>query len=99
MKSSEFCLAAEVLFTAQASIASVAGVVQPGNACSLAEGPALYICPDSDDFTNHLMPGRQRDSRGLDVALDDMQISSADSAGKHFKQQLPCSRLRICHFL
>ena len=73
--------------------------MQPGNACALAKIPTLYPGSDGDHFTNHLMSERQRKLWRLDVALDYVQIGTANTTSQHLEQKLTISWEQFIMFL
>ena len=77
----EVSLFAQIFPAAAAVAAFAAGVVQPSHPDSGARGESRSIGPASLDHTHDLVPGDHWDELRPKLSFDDVQVSSADSAG------------------
>ena len=64
----------------------------PGDADARAGGQGCGCA--FDDFADDLMAGDDARVEGLEIALDDVEISAADAAGDDFEQHFAGLRLR-----
>jgi len=67
--------------------AVAAGAVRPAEPRNAEPAPVLGAADD-------LVPGNERELRIGQLAVDDVEVSAADAAGGHPKQDLPLLRLR-----
>jgi len=90
--------AAEVFVLAAAVRACAAGLVQPGDADACAEVEARGSFAARDDAPDGLVSRRDRQHRQVDLALDDVDVGSAQSAAGDVEHDLAGAGLRVFHF-
>ena len=74
-------LVAEVLAAADAEAAPTAGPGEPGDADPLALVEACHALSEGVDGADDLMPEDERQLRPLELAVDDVEVRAADTAG------------------
>ena len=85
---------AEVFALHGAKRTAAAGAAQPGNADPLADGKAAGLRAPGDDLPDHLMAGHHAGAVRRQVAVDDVQVSAAHTAGQHAHHHVVVPGLR-----
>ena len=88
------CPFAQVLTSPEAKIAPAAGLVEPGNACSIAFTKPGSIGAQSLDDTHDLVSGNNRQSGQRQIPLDRVQVGVAEPARVHPDSYFISLRLR-----
>ena len=82
-------LRAEILLLADAELAPPAGMPQPGYADAVADGELVAgIRADFGDLADHLVAWDHARSMHRQVALGDVQIGAAHTAGMHGDEEI-----------
>jgi len=63
-----------------------AGMAEPRHADPIPDREPIHACAQTHHAAHNLMPRYDR-QRPVNIAVDDMQIGSAHTAGQHLKQQ------------
>src|SRR5215211_281957 len=77
---------AEILAAGEAVLALAARPAQPGHADPVAYREALRPVPRRQHAADDLMTGHERQLRSVELAVDDVQVGAADTAGVHVEQ-------------
>ena len=85
---------AQVLTSGETVAANTARVAQPGHSHPVADGKALHARAQLGHGADNFVPGDERQFGLRELAVNDVQIGTADTAGVDAEQQLTASGRR-----